>query len=349
MPSTAPPSGAGAAATKPRLFVSRRRITLSASLIAIIYGLLARLFFGFSEEWNSELFSATFAVMSVAFIFGVPFAIGFSSTYLGHVRSLLRALFFPWVPALSALVLSLALAWEGLICIFLWLPLVLLLSSLGGLCGSLALRLRGNPARRSVFGAVLLFPYGLGLLEVRAGHPDDFRTVDTHIDIDGDAASVWKHIVEVPAIRDDEHHFSWSHFIGFPKPVAATVEGRGVGTTREASFERGVLFLEKVTEYREGERLSFTIHADPNQIPSRALDQHVTVGGPYFDVLTGTYQIEELGERRVRLHLSSEHRLSTRFNPYASAWTDFIMRDTQEYILRIVKARAEAEPGDEQD
>jgi hypothetical protein len=64
------------------------------------------------------------------------------------------------------------------------------------------------------------------------------------------------------------------------------------------------------------------------------------VGGPYFDVLQGSYRIEPL-TRGVRLHLSSEHRLSTRFNPYAALWTDFIMRDTQDYILRIVARRAE--------
>jgi hypothetical protein len=47
----------------------------------------------------------------------------------------------------------------------------------------------------------------------------------------------------------------------------------------------------------------------------------------------------------VLLHLSSKHRLSTRFNAYGGLWTDFIMSDLQSDILRIVQARAEAQVG----
>jgi hypothetical protein len=36
-----------------------------------------------------------------------------------------------------------------------------------------------------------------------------------------------------------------------------------------------------------------------------------------------------------------QRRLSTRFNGYAGFWTDFIMRDTQQYILEIIRDRCE--------
>ena len=60
-----------------------------------------------------------------------------------------------------------------------------------------------------------------------------------------------------------------------------------------------------------------------------------------FDVIDGAYTIEPLTDGRVLLHLSSHHRLSTRFNVYGGAWTDYVMRDLQNYILRIIKARCE--------
>ena len=65
----------------------------------------------------------------------------------------------------------------------------------------------------------------------------------------------------------------------------------------------------------------------------------------FFDTLDGRYAIEPLADGRVLLHLSSEHRLSTRFNFYAGWWTDWIMRDTQNYILAVVKARCESVTG----
>ena len=44
------------------------------------------------------------------------------------------------------------------------------------------------------------------------------------------------------------------------------------------------------------------------------------------------------------LHLSSTHRLTTRFNWYAGRWTEPIMSELQRNILAIVKVRAEAMP-----
>ncbi len=310
-----------------------------SALIAILYGLFCRYFFGL-DSGDEARFENAFAVMSVAFIFFVPFAIGFLATYLARERSLVRALFFPNAPALTSLFFALLLAWEGVICILLWLPLFMVMSSLGGFVGYLVVRFWKDKSGRAAVGIVVLLPFGASFPESRIEAPQQVRRVETTIAIAGPPEVVWNEIVRVPAIGEDEHSFAWSHLIGFPRPIAAESSGTGVGSVREASFERGVVFHEKVTEFVPNERLSFTIHADKNQIPAKALDEHVTVGGPFFDVLSGTYEIQKDGGGVV-LHLSSEHRLSTRFNFYASAWTDFIMRDTQAYILRIVKKRAE--------
>jgi hypothetical protein len=112
-----------------------------------------------------------------------------------------------------------------------------------------------------------------------------------------------------------------------------------VGGVRHASFEGGVVFVETIHAWGPERHLAFAIDADPDSIPARALDEHVTVGGPYFDVLEGDYRIAPLPGGRVRLHLESRHRLSTRFNAYAGLWTDFILEDTQRYILEALRRR----------
>jgi hypothetical protein len=96
-----------------------------------------------------------------------------------------------------------------------------------------------------------------------------------------------------------------------------------------------------VTEWQQGRRLRFTIRANTADIPPTTLDEHVTIGGPYFDVLTGTYELEPLPNGGVRVVLVSEHRVSTPFNIYAALWTDAVMRSIQSNILEIIKARAE--------
>ncbi len=153
---------------------------------------------------------------------------------------------------------------------------------------------------------------------------------------------MWSNIERVRAFREEEHHFAFSHLIGFPRPVEATLSHEGVGGVRHATFEGGVLFIETITHWEVNKRLTFSIHADSTTIPPTTLDEHVTVGGPFFDVLEGEYELHPLPDGSVRLELRSRHRVSTHFNAYATLWTDWIMSDVQSYILEIVRRRCEA-------
>ena len=193
--------------------------------------------------------------------------------------------------------------------------------------------------------SLILLPYLAAPIESRLPVPMEIRTVRSAIDIQASPETVWALIRSVRSIEPRENHFSWSHFIGFPRPVEATLNGRGIGGVRHATFEGGVEFTETITSWEEPRDLAFTIKANTDSIPPETLDEHVTIGGPYFDVLDGHYEIEPLGVGSVRLHLSSRHRLSTRINVYSGAWTDFIMGDIQTYILGIIKNRAERAPG----
>lgn len=320
-----------------------KRVLLTGLGASLVYGIVARLSFGFGDsglikEQQGEAWYAAFSVMTVAFLFVVPFAMGFAVVYLARITRLWRALWLPQISALAALALALAFAIEGLICVVFWLPVYVLLTALGGAAAVLVLRLKQK--RDTYLGVVLLLPYGVAMVEHEVPAALQVRHVETYIDIKADVSAVWEEIVDVPLIEEAEHGFAWSHVIGFPRPVEARTSARALGALREAKFERGVVFYERVTRYEPNHALEFDISVDSRTIPKDALDEHVTLGGPYFDVLTGAYRIEQLPDGNVRLHLWSDHRLSTHFNGYAAWWTDFVMRDTQNYILAIVARRA---------
>jgi hypothetical protein len=171
----------------------------------------------------------------------------------------------------------------------------------------------------------------------------DVRRVENVRIIHAPPPVVWKNIERVPHISASELPFSWSHHIGFPSPVEATLSFAGVGGVRHATFERGVLFIENVDTWEPEHRLAFSIHAQTDQIPPTTLDEHVRVGGPFFDVLRGEYTMEALPNGDTRLHLASQHRLSTDFNWYARFWTDAVMADLQDTILTVIQKRCEAE------
>ncbi len=315
-----------------RELTARKRTSIGGGIFGVAYGLACRIAFADGNDSSHDWLT----VMSIGFIFVVPFAIGFISVALGGRRKRFRAS-QAMVPAFATLGAALALAWEGLICVWLWLPIFAVLALIGGAVGHLVNRMRAPAAM-----AVAALPFMVAVFESKLPAPHETRTVANEIVVDAPLDKVWSAIASVPAITDDEHSFAFVHFIGFPRPIAATLDGVGVGAVRRATFERDVVFVETVTQWEEHHLLAFDISPPPEGLPRAGLDEHVTVGGPYFDVLQGTYELSAMDEGRTLLRLSSRHRLSTRFNAYARWWTDWIMSSTQAYILDVIARRCEA-------
>ncbi len=128
-----------------------------------------------------------------------------------------------------------------------------------------------------------------------------------------------------------------------PRPVEAVLNYEGVGAWREARFSKGLVFHETVLEYIPQQKMVFSIKAYPYEIPSATMDNHIIIGGKYFDVLNGTYELQKLNNKTYRLHLYSHFKLTTTFNFYASWWAKWIMEDIQNNILQVEKYRAEHE------
>ena len=211
------------------------------------------------------------------------------------------------------------------------------MSSIGGLMAKLS----DQPiTRRNVTLALLVCaPFLITPIELQLPVNDTYHTVENEIIIEADVDAVWQNIASVPLIGEDEQSFSLFHWWGLPKPLEATLSYAGVGGVRDARFEGGLIFVETVTEWEPQRTFSFTIVENSKTELPAPLN---LIGGNLFDVTEGTYIIERLDEDTVRLHLSSQHRLSTRLNRYGSIWTTFVMSDLQNYILQIIKARAEA-------
>lgn len=304
------------------------------------YGLFCRLMFGLESTGK------VMQIMSSSFIIVMPLALGFVTMVMHRDRQELKFWHFivvPWISGILALIAALLLVWEGLICVILWLPLVMILTSVGGFMAWVMfqiIKMRRN--RTYCAAAVGLLPFVVAPIESLNPPAHEMRTVESRIVIKAPVDVVWKNIATVPAITEKEHRFAWVHAIGFPRPIEAKLIGEGVGAVRHATFEGDVLFVESITEWKEHQRLSFTIDANTDNIPPQTFDEHVTIGGPYFDVLNGTYEIEPLGGGQVLLRLSSQQRLSTNFNFYSHLWTEWLMDSIQSYILEVIKGRCEA-------
>ena len=313
------------------------KLIAAGAAVGLVYGLAVRL--------GSRLYPASdlFGVMTVGFMLFLPFAIGFTTIFVIERRQAQPVwiwFLLPWIPVVAGELATLAFFIEGFICVVMFTPIALGASSVGGAAAGLIARLvRSRRSNNATLACVLCLPLLLSSIEPHFPTQHELRMVESVIDIQAPPDTVWRNIERVPRIDPAELQPSWSHTIGFPNPVEATLSAEGVGGVRHASFEGGVLFIETIDEWEPLRRLGFSIHAQP--IPPTTLDEHVTVGGRFFDVLYGEYVLEPLPRGTTRLHLLSRHRVSTDFNWYAHLWTDAVMRDLQKRILQVVKNRAQ--------
>lgn len=307
------------------------------ALVGGSYGLTLRLAIKFHSHFIS--------VMSAGFILLMPFALGFISVYMAERKQSRRYytwIVLPWAAVLIALAGTAITLLEGVICIAMFLPIALLISTLGGIAGGFTARsIRSRVSKKLTMACVLVLPFTTNPWESKVFYELESRRVENTIDIQASPDIVWQNIERVRAIRHEELPFSWAHAIGFPDPVEATLSHEGIGGVRHASFAGNMVFRETVDVWEPRQRLAFTISGE--NIPPATLDEHVRIGGPYFDVLRGEYRLEKLGPNRIRLHLTSEQRLSTDFNWYAHLWTDAVMSDLQQRILYVIQQRCQSE------
>ena len=305
-------------------------------LIGLIYGAVARLMFG------GQLPDYYFGTMSVAFLFLAPVAVGALTIWFdAQVRqvSWLAAIFMPWLACgLAALIAGLFFV-EALICLVMALPVLCLMGSLGGVLANAAARWRNRRNQTALLGIILLAPYLAAPIESHFTVRHTQAVVESQIEIKADAATVWQNLIRVAPITEEERPFSLVFdLFGAPKPQAALLEEEGVGRVRRGLFADHLLFLETITVWEPDQRIAWEIQADTRSVTTTPWQE---IGGKHFAVTAASYWIEPVGSQRVILHLSSTHRLSTRFNGYGLLWTRWGLDEFQHCILQILKTRSE--------
>lgn len=322
-------------------------LTLGGVLFGVGYGLFARYAFDHPSEGASQkAIVAAFVAMSICFLFLVPLGIGVGTALFGPRSSRWRWAYWGLMPIVNcALLLGvvMALAWEGLICLVMAAPIYFAMAVAGGVVTGTIIAMserRHAPPPTTALASALLLPFLLAPAEARLPVEDQLRDVHTAIAIRADAATVWREIVRVPEIREHEQRPGLFHRIGIPQPLEATLDAERIGGIRLARFKGGIVFHETVTEWEPEKGFAFAIRVDPASIGT-SLDEHVTVGARHFDVVHGRFRIEPAGDGVV-LHLTSRHRLSTRFNAYAGLWTDAVMADIQDTVCEVIRRRAES-------
>lgn len=303
-----------------------------------IYGLLQRMIYSGDGNSNSIL-----ATMSLSFAVLVPFAIGAITIYWSeksHRRTYKYYFFAPWISVGLAVIGTAITLLEGSICIAMALPLFLMLGSAGGL--TMGFICRNTSITSETVKIVAAFPFLMAIGEINMPAQHFYTTESNSIFIEAPPHAIWQNINYPLNIRPTELTNGFAYFIGVPYPIEARTLTTGIGGVRHLIWQKGVTFDEDITEWEDNKKISWKYRFNDNSFPKGSMDDHIVIGGKYFDLINTSYTLTP--ERNgTRLSIDVGYRVTTKFNWYAKPWAKFLIINTSTSILNFYKNRSEAQ------
>jgi len=297
-------------------------------------GLVMRLIF-----WGDP--GQPYSAMLGSFILGSPIIVGVVTVYLAELEDRRSWAYYFTAPALATILYvagSLAVLIEGIICAILIVPLFAVVGGLAGLLMGAVCRMTHWP-RGTFTGCVALLPLIAGAFEQRIPTEQRVRVQQREVFVAAPPAAVWQILMDTRDIRPEEVEGAWMYRIGVPTPHEGVSEIRAGEHLRHITMGKGVHFDQAAVEWLENQRVTWRYRFNADSFPAGALDDHVRIGGEYFDVRESTCElIPEHGGTRLVLRMS--YRVSTHFNWYAGPLADFLVGDFAEVILDFYARRA---------
>jgi hypothetical protein len=235
-------------------------------------------------------------------------------------------------------VVALLVAIEGIICIILAAPLFVLLGGIAGLITGVICRLTQGP-RRGIYGIALL-PLILGGFEQRLPLPQTVLREERVLIVEAPAAAVWQQLLSARDIQPEEMNQAWMYRIGVPLPRSAVTESQSGTLVRHITMGKSIHFDQVATDWIPNQRVLWTYRFAEDSFPPQSLDDHVRIGGSYFDVLDTEYTLREV-QGGSELRVSMRYRVSTNFNWYVRPIAAFLVGNFEATALHFYARRAE--------
>jgi hypothetical protein len=306
----------------------------------MVAGVLLRL--AFSGQAGSP-----WSAMAGTFIFLAPVLVGMLTVYLAE-RQCRRSWGYyvaaPVIAVSSFVAGTLVMMIEGLICAFVILPLFAVLGALGGLLMGLICRLSRWPRPRHALYSLGVLPLGMAVSGMDLPLPPEFGTTQRSVHIQAPPAVVWDHLLNTPAIPEARMNQAWAMRIGVPAPRSSVMTATPQGPVRRSRWNKGVYFDEVIQDMEPLHLLRWTYRFHPDSFPPGALDDHVLIGGHYFDLLDTQVRLTP-AQGGTDMQVQTRYRISTHFNVYAGWWARRLLGNFSEHMLQVYKARCEAAAG----
>ena len=308
-------------------------------LAGALLGVLLRLIFSGDP---GKVYSA----MGGAFIYLAPVAVGGLTVYLAETTKRRTWSYYFVAGAMANLFFVLGtmlILIEGLICAVIILPMFMLQGGCAGLLMGTLCRWTKWP--RHAVGGFAALPILLASLVPQEPAVPVIGTLERSVQIAAPPAQVWKQLMHTPNIRPGEVGSAWLYKIGVPLPESGETRKAPEGLVRSVVMGSAIHFEQVATDWQENQHVRWTYRFTEDSFPPQALDDHVAIGGHYFDIIDTTYTLTPLDASATELRVQFRYRVSTDFNWYADAVARLLIGNFEEVILGFYRQRAIAAPG----
>jgi hypothetical protein len=308
----------------------------------VIVGTLLRLIF-------SGAAGGAWSAMSWPFISFAPFAVSAVTVYIAK-HDAIRKGDKTWMDcfALGAsanlffVIGTMLIMIEGLICAVVIVPLFMLYGGIGGLIMGAICKWTDWP-KSSTYGFVAL-PVVLALVTPAPENKPLIDSIERTVIIQSRAENIWPHLMNADDIKPNEVDRGWLYRIGVPLPEAGVTQQSGNELVRNVTMGKAIHFEQRSSEWRKNEFVRWTYRFAADSFPPRALDDHVQIGGHYFDIIDTKYTLTPHGTDATQLKIEMTYRVSTDFDWYANGVAQLLIGNFGDVILDFYRARAERSP-----
>jgi hypothetical protein len=285
------------------------------------------------------------SAMNSAFIIFTPLAVGAVTVYVAE-RKERRSWSYYFVAGMLANALfilgTMLILIEGLICAVIILPLFAVYGALGALVMGYLCRKTDWP-RQGVYSMAIL-PIVIGAISPNGAGDICIERLERTVTVHAAPAAIWKQLHEARDIEAREVDTAWMYRIGVPMPRSAITQSSAGQHERRIIMGKSIHFTQVASEWEENRHVRWTYRFEADSFPPQALDDHVRIGGAYFDLIDTAYTLTPLADGTTALKVSMQYRVSTQFNWYSRIVAKVLIGNFEEGVLNFYARRAQSRP-----
>jgi hypothetical protein len=274
-------------------------------------------------NWNEDV---GFVFIFSEFVL-VPIAMGIMCMkYWIHLdKKILLLIPYVILNTLIALVLSAFFMGEGIICLIIVSPLILVFMWTGVVLGKYIFQYNTRIKSTTISVLILLF-----IFDTLSEH-NYINMVSDEMIIQAPSDVVWRYVAAHPLNTSDPDY--WLFKVGLPNPIQSTVAADSIGAKRKCVFSNGATFDEVVVERQENKIFTFDIIKQP-------ADPEI-IG--HINIQRGQFILKENADGTTTLVGNSWYKLNVYPVWYYDLWAVDITREVHLRVMRHIKDLAESD------